>query len=71
MASHGKSPYSKGRRTFLKRGKRSWEGYSKQRVHGFSLAEFLPGKKQSLSSSCWALLLRAPPSGLPTLFINN
>ena len=52
-----KSPPSKGRRTFLKRGKRSWEGYNKQKVHGFfSLAEFLPGKNWSLSSSCWVPL---------------
>ena len=28
-----------------------WEDYSKQRVHGFSLAESLPGKEWSLSSS--------------------
>ena len=44
----------------------SWKGLSKQRVHGFSLAESLPGKR--FSSSCWALLssqgMRAPPSGL-------
>ena len=41
-------------------------------VHGFSLAESLSGNKRSFSSSCWALLwskgMRAPPSGLPTLF---
>ena len=41
------------------------------RVYGFSLAQSLPGKK-SLSSSCAALLssqgVRAPASGLPTLF---
>ena len=38
-------------------GKGSGEGYSKQRALGFSLAESLPGKKRSLSSSYWALLL--------------
>ena len=42
------------------------------RVHDFSLVVSLPAKKRSLYSSCWALLLsqgvRAPPSGLSTLF---
>ena len=42
-------------------------GYSKQRLHGFSLAEPLPGMKRSVSSSCWALGVGAPPSGLSTL----
>ena len=28
----------------------------KSQRHGISLAESLPGKKRSLSSSCWALL---------------
>ena len=41
-------------------------------VHGLSLAEYLPRKKRSLSSSCWALLpsqgLRAPLSGPLSLF---
>ena len=36
-----------------------------------SLAELLPGRRESLSSSCWVLLLswgmRAPPSGLLTI----
>ena len=48
-----------------------WEGLSKQRVHGFSLAESPPGKK-SLSSPCWAPLssqgLRTHQFGLPSLF---
>ena len=52
----------------LYRGKGSWEGCSKQRVHGFSLAESLPEKKRSLSSACWALLwfhsMTAPSSRL-------
>ena len=51
--------------------KKSWEDCSKWRVLSFSLAESLPGKKRSPSSSCWALLLSqkgAPPSGLSTLF---
>ena len=54
-------------------GKGSGEGYSKQRALGFSLAESLPGKKRSLSSSCWALLwsqsIRVPPSGFLTVLI--
>ena len=45
-------------------GKGSWEGYSKQRVNDFLLAESLPGKKRSVSSSCWTRLssqvMRAP-----------
>ena len=57
---------------FRERKKKSWEDCSKQRVLSFSLAESLPGKKSRLSSSCWVLLLsqgvRAPPSGLLTLF---
>jgi len=40
--------------TFTERN-RKWEDYG-NRVHGFSLAESLPGKKRSLSSSCWAQL---------------
>ena len=57
-------PPGKSRRRLLQR-KGSWEGYTKQRVHGFSLAELLLGKK---SLSCWALPswqgMRAPLSGL-------
>ena len=72
---HGKpcaSPHTKeGEHYFIEREKGSWEGSSKQRVRGFLLAESLPGKKRSLSFSCWALLslqgVRAPPSGPPTL----
>ena len=42
-----KSPHGQGRRTLSKGGKGSWEGCSKT-VHGFKLAESLPGKKRSL-----------------------
>ena len=49
--------HRKGRRTLLYRRKESWEGYGKQRVHGFSLAESLPGKNMNLSSSFLVLLL--------------
>ena len=59
-------PPGKSRRRLLWR-KGSWEGYSRHRGHGFSLAELLLGKK-SLSSSSWALTswqgMRAPLSGL-------
>ena len=47
------------------------KGWSKQRVHDFSLVESSPGKKK-ISSSCWALPslqgVRASSSGLQTLF---
>ena len=66
-----KCQHSKGRRMLIKRG-REFAGATVNRVLGLSLAESLPGKKSSLSSSCWVLLLsqgmRAPPSGLLTLF---
>ena len=72
MVSHVQVAACQQRRTLLQRGKGSWEGYHKQRVHGFSLAESLPGKKRSLPS-CWALLalqgMRAPPSGRPALLL--
>ena len=35
--------------------KGGWENFSKQRVHSFKLAAFLPGKR-TLSFSCYALL---------------
>ena len=34
-------------------GKGSWEGWRKQKVPSFTLAEPLPGKKRSLSPSYW------------------
>lgn len=36
----------KGRGMLLQKEKGSWEGYSKQRAHVFSLAESLPGGKK-------------------------
>ena len=74
--NHG-DPYAsfhtaKEEKSFYKREKGKWESYWKQRVHDFSLAKSLSGKKNSFSSSSWALLSfygrRAPHSGLPTLF---
>ena len=35
----------RGKENTCTEGRGSWEGYSKQRVPGFSLTEFLPGKK--------------------------
>ena len=61
-----KFPLQQGKETTLIEGKGSW-GRAKvnKRVHGFLLAESLPGKK-SISSSHWALLLQ---QGIdPTLF---
>ena len=40
-----KTQTGKGRRKLIQRGKGRCEGFSKQTVHGFSLAESLPGKK--------------------------
>lgn len=56
MVSHVYDPTWQGRRMLLWGGIGSWDGYSKQRVHDFSLADFLPEKKRSVSSSRWALL---------------
>ena len=63
-----KFPYGKGeKKSFYKREKGKWEIYWKQRVHDFSLAQSLSGKKSSFSSSSWARLSsqgrRAPHSG--------
>ena len=72
MVSHMQIPSQQGKENPFIDRKGSWEGYSKQRVHGFSLAESLSGKKRSLSSSCWALLssqsMGAPLPGLLILF---
>ena len=63
---HKSSCTRKGKHFY--RGERKSRGYSQKRVCGFSLAESLPGKKRSASSSCWALIwsqvMRVPPSGL-------
>ena len=72
MASHMQIPMWQGKEhTFIK--KRKLGGVSsKQRIHGLSLAEPLPGKNRNLSSSSLALLwsqgMSALPSGLPALF---
>lgn len=73
--SHGKphaSSHVTGEEAYFNKEKEAGGVYSKQRIHGFSLAECLLGKKKSLSSSCLALLwsqgMSALPSGLPALF---
>ena len=60
MVSHGQVPTQQRKEnvfTEWQKKKTTWEGYSKQRVQGFSLAEYLTGNKRGLSSSCWFLLL--------------
>ena len=44
MASHMQAPTQKGKETAFIREKGTLEGYHKQRVYGFLLAESLPGK---------------------------
>ena len=66
------SPHDQGRSSFHQVAKEvGRQGCSKQRNHDFSVAEFLPGKKTSLSFSCSALLtsegMRALPSDCPTV----
>ena len=67
-----KDPAQQEKEDAFIQGKGSWEGCSKQRVHGFLLAETMPRKKRSLSSSSWALLpsqgVRAPSSGFSALY---
>ena len=56
MGSQMLIPTSSGKRTLNTEGQRKVGGYSKQRVHGFPLAESSPGKERKReSSSCWAL----------------
>ena len=72
MASDVQVPTQQGRNTFIEEKRELGGLHSKQRVHSFSLAEFLPGKERTVSSSCRTLLpsqsLKVPPSGHPTLF---
>ena len=51
IVSHMQVPLGKGR-TLLKRGERSWEGYRKQRTHGFLLAEWVSEWMKSFSPVC-------------------
>lgn len=55
-----KSPPSKGRRTFLKRGKRSWEGYNKKSMDFFLSWVFARKELES-----FLFLLGSPSRGLP------
>ena len=54
--------------TFIE-GKGSWEGYKKQRVHGFSLAESLPGKESFLQML--GLAIAAEHESAPSWFPNS
>ena len=49
--NHDKPPSGKGRETPLQRGERIEVAVEKKRIRGFSLVEFLPREKRSLSSS--------------------
>ena len=55
MVSHMQVP-NKIEEIFNK-NKGSQETHSNRRVHGFSLYDSLPGRKRSLFSFCWILLL--------------
>ena len=75
VCSHGKphvSSHVTGEGAYFSKEKEAGGVYSKWRIHGFSLAESLPGKSESLSSSSLALLwsqgMSALPSGPPALF---
>ena len=72
MVRHVWVPTQQGKERTLIEGKKEIGKLIINRVHGFSSAESLPGKKRSFSSSCWTLLLlqsvSAPHSGLPILF---
>ena len=53
MVSHMQVSAHQGKANVFMEGKRMLEGNSKLRAHDFLLAESLPGKKGSLSSSWW------------------
>lgn len=55
LQSMWESPTAREGALFYREEKES-ESSNEQGVHGFSLAESLPGKKRSLSSSYWAPL---------------
>lgn len=59
VCNHGE-PHARTHReriSFTRKGKVSWEGCHKLRVHGLSLTEDLTGKKRNLLPSSWTLLL--------------
>ena len=55
MVSHIQISKWQGKENAFMVRKGGWENFSKQRVHSFKLAAFLPGKR-TLSFSCYALL---------------
>ena len=72
MVSHVQVPTWQRKENAIIDMKKKSGGHSRQRFHGFSLAEFLLGKKKNVYFFFWALLLvqcvTTPPSGLPALF---
>lgn len=71
VVSHVQVPSQQEKETIFTERKRKLGEVENKKIHGFSLAE-LARKKRSLSFFWWALLscqgVRAPPSGLSTLF---
>ena len=65
-------PLRQGKENNILWAKGSWEGCSKQRIHCFSLAESLLEQESFfLLGSGFTQGWRAPPSGLPTLSIDE
>ena len=65
MVSHVQVSAHQGRASVFMEGKIMLEGNSKLRAHDFLLAESLPGKKGSLSSSQWlSVVILGPESSL-------
>lgn len=50
---------------YVHRGRKSWVGYSKQRVHEFSLDESLTGKKRNLFFFLLGSAITAGPESFP------
>ena len=71
MGNHMQGPAQQGEETAFIEGKRRLTRAEVNRAQGLLLAESSPGKRGSLSSSCWALLpsqcVRVPPAGLLTV----
>lgn len=68
VKAHVSSQTAREGKHFHREEKRSWEGYSKQKVHGFLLAESLREEKESflfLLGSAVIRDMRAPSSSIP------
>ena len=70
MASHVQFSHMAREGDHLYRGEKEVGRAVVNRVHDFSLAESLPGKR-SLSSSCWVLLLSQGMSTSLTCFMSH